>query len=435
MCEHPRPTRRSFLHGVSGTAGALAAFGAASSAQTPPAGDQDQPRKSAKHVRIGVVGGGFGSDFQWHLHPDCQVTAVCDIRQPRLKRLSQTYGCEETYDEYREFLKHPRLDAVAVFTPPHLHVSMAIDAMKAGKHVISAVPAGLSAGELELLLQTVQTTGQKYMMAETSHFRPEVLTCAEWSRQGKFGTIFSSESEYHHPGTIKYSYGADFSCQSCHLDQAEKAAAPTRGVPTWSHGYPPMRYATHCTGAIIPVIRERLSEVVAVGWGDRHASLQENYYKSPFWNATAFFKTSGGHSARVSICWHVAAGETERASFYGDRMSYIMQRPENSANTVFRQINKTGAADGIYQGDIETETPGPASHEQALPEALRVASSHGGSHPFITHEFIDAIITDRHPAVNVWEAIGYTHPGIVAHESALKGGEMLKIKDYGKAPT
>jgi hypothetical protein len=41
---------------------------------------------------------------------------------------------------------------------------------------------------------------------------------------------------------------------------------------------------------------------------------------------------------------------------------------------------------------------------------------------------------DRHPAVNIWEAIAYTLPGPVAHQSALKGGEVMKIKDYGKAP-
>jgi len=65
---------------------------------------------------------------------------------------------------------------------------------------------------------------------------------------------------------------------------------------------------------------------------------------------------------------------------------------------------------------------------------LRVASGHGGSHTFLTHEFISAIVEDRHPAVNVWEAIAYTMPGIIAHQSALRGGEPMKIKDYGTAP-
>jgi hypothetical protein len=69
-----------------------------------------------------------------------------------------------------------------------------------------------------------------------------------------------------------------------------------------------------------------------------------------------------------------------------------------------------------------------------LPESLRVSSGHGGSHTFIAHEFVSAISEDRTPSVNVWEAIAYTVPGIVAHQSALHGGETMKIRDYGKAP-
>ena len=65
---------------------------------------------------------------------------------------------------------------------------------------------------------------------------------------------------------------------------------------------------------------------------------------------------------------------------------------------------------------------------------MRVKSGHGNSHTFQTYEFIDAILEDRHPTVNVWEAIAYTLPGIIAHQSALRGGEPLKIRDYGRAP-
>lgn len=66
---------------------------------------------------------------------------------------------------------------------------------------------------------------------------------------------------------------------------------------------------------------------------------------------------------------------------------------------------------------------------------MRVGGIHGGAEPFITHEFVSAIIEDRHPTVNIWEAVAYTLPGIVAHQSALEGGRRLTIRDYGKAPS
>ena len=404
-------TRREILQSVTAGSGAAAAAQIAS-AQTP------GPRPSGRQVKVGIVGGGFGSSFQWHLHPECKVTAVCDIRPDRLQRLSEVYKCGNTYKNFREMLKHKELDAVGVFTPLPLHVWMDTEAMKAGKHVISAVPAGMSIEELERLLDTVKRTGLKYMMAETSYYRPEIMTCREWSKAGRFGTIFYSESEYHHEGLIPLMYD-------------------DRGFPTWRHGLPPMHYPTHCTGMVVPVTGERLAEVTAVGWGDSHEILQTNEYHNPFWDTTALFKTSGGHCSRISVFWHVAAGGTERGAFYGDRMSYIMARPERSPNTVVT-IAKDGKtvidANGYPEGEVKIEAYKQPNHFEKLPESMRVPSGHGGSHTFIVHEFVSAIAEDRMPEVNVWEAIAYTVPGIVAHQSALKGGETLKIKDYGRAP-
>ncbi len=393
--ENDRLSRRGFL-------GGSAALTAAVTGAAAPA-----PRAAAKQVRIGVIGGNFGRSFFWHLHPGSKVTAVCDVRPDRLAALAQTYRCANTYGTFQEFLKHPELDAVAVFTPVPAHVYMAVEAMKAGKHVISAVPAGWSVEGLEELLDTVRKTGLRYMMAETSYYRQEIITCREMAAEGKFGTIFNAESEYHHQGLLALMFD-------------------DRGLPTWRHGVPPMWYPTHCTGMIAPVMRERLVQVQAIGWGDNHEVLRTNQYRNPFWSSSAFFKTSKGHSARVSVFWHVAAGGTERGQFYGDRMSYIMQRPEGSPDTIVRI---TGPGDARVTMEADKRPP----YFERLPEPLRVPSGHGNSHTFITHEFIGAIQEDRHPAVNAWEAVAYTLPGLVAHESALRGGECLKIRDYGTA--
>jgi predicted dehydrogenase len=375
-------------------------------------------RAEPKKVRIGIVGGRFGAGFQWHLDPDCQVTAVCDIAPQALAHLSTTYHCPTTYHSFREMLRHPGLDAVGVFTPAPLHAWMVSEAMKAGKHVISAVPAGMSVEQLEMLLDTVKRTGMKYMMAETSYYRSEIIACREMAREGKFGTIFYSEAEYHHEGVNALGYD-------------------DRGYPTWRYGLPPMLYPTHCTGMVVPVTGERLSEVYAIGWGDGHEMVRSNQYQNPFWNTTGFFKTSGGHSARISVFWHVAAGGVERSQFYGDRMSFYMARPEKSPDTIVR-ISKNGQtmldANGYPEGKVSLETAQIPDFFDRLPEPMRVQTGHGNSHTFLTHEFVRAILENRQPTVNIWEAVAYTLPGIVAHQSALRGGELMKIKDYGTAP-
>ena len=118
-------------------------------------------------------------------------------------------------------------------------------------------------------------------------------------------------------------------------------------------------------------------------------------------------------------------------------MSFIMARPEGSPNTVCK-ISVQGEtvldANGYPQGRVGVEPFQFPYHFEKLPEPLRVKSGHGGSHTFITHEFISALVDDRHPVVNIWEAAAYTRPGIIAHQSALRGGEPMKIRDYGGPP-
>ncbi len=356
---------------------------------------------SSKKVRVGVVGGGFGRSFQWHEHPDCKVTALCDIRPDRLELLQQVYGPAEGYDDFHKMIEDPNVDAVAVFTPAPLHVYHAVKAMERGKHVISAVPAGVSLEECEQLIDAVKRTGMKYMMAETSYFRREIISAREMAARGEFGTVFYAESEYHHEGLISIMYDE-------------------RGLPTWRHGLPPMHYPTHNTGMIIPIMGERLVEVTCTGWGDGHEVLQTNLYENPFWNEVAFFKTSKGHSARVSVCWHVADGGGERGQFYGDKRSFFMQEAGGIPSRV-----------GFSDPNHRVEPFEPLDHYELLPEPLRHQTGHGGSHTFITHEFIRAIIEDRDPEVDVYEAVAYTAPGFYAHQSALNGGETLKIKDFG----
>lgn len=425
------PTRRTFLRRGGALTSALAVSttaGDAARGENAPGGTAQQmaspgagPRNSGRRVKIGIVGGRFGLQFQWHLHPDCEVTAVCDLREDRLQALSKVYRTGNMYKDFREFLGHPELDAVGIFTPATLHGWMAAEAMEAGKHVISAVPAALTIRELEQLIETVKRTGMKYMMAETTYYRPQIITCRQWAKEDRFGQIFYSESEYHHEGIIRLGFDE-------------------RGLPTWRHGFPPMFYPTHQTSAIIPVTGERLAEVQAIGWGDGHEVLRTNQYQNPFWNTTGFFKTTGGHACRIAVFWHVPAGSAQRTQFYGERLSYIMGRhPENHPNVVMR-FGKEGEtvldSSGYPEGKVAAEPydDPPEKHWHLMPEPMRVPSGHAGSHPHICHEFISAIVEDRHPEIDVWESVAYTIPGLVAHQSALKGGEMMKIKDYGKAP-
>jgi predicted dehydrogenase len=396
-------TRRDFLKGGAAIAGTAMAGRYAYAVDTAP-----------KKIRIGVVGGRFGASFYWHEHPDCEVVAVSDLRPKRKQHLMDVYKCEKSYDSLELLVKDPDIDAVAVFTDAPLHVQHTEECMKHGKHVISAVPACVgSVEEAERLRDVVEKYGLTYMMAETGYYQHFTISARKWYEAGEFGEIYYCESEYQHDGLDHLFF--------------------EKGKRTWRHGFAPMHYPTHCTVHLVGITGERLTEVVCHGWGDGDPVLQDNQYNNPFWNGSAMFRTDRGHGFRVNVWWKGAHRGCERAEWIGTDMSFYAQHPNGVGPVLVRPRNRTEKDDGGF----ERTKPDFEKYEQVawdltdmLPEPLRHRSGHEGSHTFITHEFIDALAHDRKPTVDLYEALAYTVPGIVAHESALRHGEHMKIPQF-----
>lgn len=403
-----RQSRRDFLK-----RSGVALAGLTAAAQASPA-INTAPRK----VRIGVVGGGFGASFQWHEHPDCVVEAVSDLRGERRKRLMKTYKCSKAYNSLEELVLDKKIDAVAIFTEAPNHVKHVIEVMKHGKHALSAVPASSGGGveEAELLLYTVNKYGLTYMMAETSYYQQETISVRKFYREGKFGEIYYCESEYQHAGLEELFF--------------------EKGKRTWRYGAAPMLYPTHCTSHLISVTEERLTEVVCHGWGDDSPILKDNVYNNPFWNGSAMFKTDRGHGFRVNIWWKGAHRGCERAQWIGNKMSFYGGHPNGIGPVVVRAEEHRKERDDA--GFVRSR-PSLERYEQPmwwktdmLPEPLRHNTGHHGSHTFLTHEFVDALVHDRRPAIDICESLAYTVPGIVAHDSALEGGTLKKIPQFGR---
>jgi hypothetical protein len=63
-----------------------------------------------------------------------------------------------------------------------------------------------------------------------------------------------------------------------------------------------------------------------------------------------------------------------------------------------------------------------------------VYGGHGGSHPYLVHEFVESVAQSRLPTINAWEAVRYMAAGVAAHQSALRDGELVTVADWGDAP-
>jgi len=389
-------SRRGFL----GTVGAAALVGAPGSAPGP-AGPGGSPAPQ-RRIRLGVVGGGFGADFQWHLDPQCVVEAVSDLRPDRRARLQKVYRCEKAYESLERLVLDPAVEAVAVFTGAPDHARHVLEVFKHGKHCISAVPACLTLDEAARLKEAKERTGLAYMMAETSYYRWPAMLARQMWREGRFGRFLYSEVEYYHNliGAVKDGL-------SWH-----------DGKRTWRYGYPPMLYPTHSTGLHVGVTGERLTHVSCLAWGDDDPALRDNDYGNPFCNQAALFKTSGGNLCRCNVFWRVHA-DGERAQWLGDKMAIYMAGAGGQPFVV----REAGRPDVTALPD----------YLALLPEPMRVRTGHGDSHAFLTHEFIAALVENRPPAVDLYEALAMTVPGIVAMESSRRGGEQMKVPTFDKA--
>ncbi|MEY3958790.1 MAG: Gfo/Idh/MocA family protein [Opitutales bacterium] len=394
-------SRRGFLTGAALAATAPGLLGADVPATT-------APRK----VRIGIVGGRFGLSFQFHEHPDCVVEAVAELRPERLAALQRTYRCTKGYPSLEELLKDPRVEAVFLATPAPDHCRHALLCLAAGKHVLSAVPAAMTLEECHDLASAVRKTGLTYMMGETSVWQQSTISARKFHEEGRFGRLYYVESEYHHPGL-----------ETLYFENGRR---------TWRHGLPPMHYPTHCTAHLIGVTRERLTEVTCHGWGDDHPIVKDNAYGNPFWNETALFRTDRGNSMRVAIWWRGAQKGGERARYFGDKMSFYFSDPTGAGGPTLVHSRTTSVEKDSGGFDRASQVLEKYAQPEwwktdLLPEPLRHNSGHEGSHTFITHEFVDSLVRGRKPFVDIDEALAYTVPGMIAHQSALKGGQSLKI--------
>lgn len=391
--------RREFLQGSAASIPGVLAVGS-----TLLHGRKSQRRR--EKIRLAIVGGGFGATHHWHEHPQCEVTAVTDLVEERRQALVTAYRCNNVYPSLEVMLEKGagQFDAVAVFTDAPSHAKHAVMCMERGKHVVSACPAGLTIDELKAILDVKRKTGLHYMMHESSYYRQPCIAAREAYENGEFGKLCFSEVEYYHPG----------------IGGRHNSLSRWQGLNSWRFGFPPMLYPTHSLGFLVGVSGERIVKVSCTGQraGDDFPEADENAYQNPFNNEFALGITNLGNTCRFAVCWQIAA-DGERAQWLGERLSLWMDSSGGQPQAR-RKING---------GWERWEVPDYWASDR-LPEPMRHDSGHGGSSAFLCAEFVNALIEQREPAIDIYESIAMTAPGIIAHQSALAGGVQMDVPQF-----
>ncbi|MGO4591263.1 Gfo/Idh/MocA family protein [Paenarthrobacter sp. 2TAF44] len=394
---------------------------------------------------IGVLGvGQFGSQFAhlFKLHPGVNAVYVVDELPERAAAAQERWGLDGVLGSFEELLESD-VDAVAIFTQRWTHGPLVERALRAGKHVYSAVPMAISEAEIERIIQAVRETKLVYAMGETSYYNPATVFARQQHAAGKFGRIFYTEGDYVHDMDLGFYEAYQYS-----------------GGERWKEtaSYPPMLYPTHAIGGVLGAVPAHAVSVSCIGVkddrGDGVFDKDVSMFANDFSNATALFEMNDGGAMRTNEMRRVGYPSHLRESrfrFFGTEASFeqlattTVWQDKTKVEDVSEQVETkpTMSADDPSLADVAPELRdafisglAPVHDQSRLPEEfLGAPNGHEGSHQFLVDDFVTAVNNRTLPPVNAWVAARFTLPGIVAHESALRGGERLPIRDFGDAPS
>jgi predicted dehydrogenase len=372
-----------------------------------------------KPLRIAIVGLGFGAEFIpiYQAHPDAELSAICQRNETKLNAIGEAFEIKKRYTNYADLLQDTEIDAVHLNTPIPDHAEQSIAALESGKHVACTVPMATSLKDCQRIFELTEQTGLSYMMMETVVYSREFLFMKELFHNGELGRI----------QFIQASHQQDMD-----------------GWPSYWPGLPPMHYATHCVGPCLALQELDATTVSCIGSGRIREELVAEY-GSPFAIESAHISLSDGEtSARVyRSLFDTARQYRESFDVYGSKKSVewpliegqplVMHTAKKAESEIPKHIECPDFAHLLPEAIRKFTTQGIYDLSANEHLSFTQGAGHGGSHPHLVHEFISALKEGRAPYPNAQQSANWTCVGLLAHESSMAGGELLKLPEFTRA--
>jgi len=361
-------------------------------------------------VRIGIVGAGRGQVFAglFASFPESRLAAIAERFPGRREGIGRSHPEAQLFSDYEMMLGEADLDAVVVASDPPSHAEHVVLALEAGKHVLSEVPASLTAEGHFQVLEAVQQTGRLYMLGENCCYW---WFLHEWRRRyhaGDLGEISYGEAEYLHDMP-----GSHFVDATGQVRSHQEAGEP--GVSrSWRARFHPIQYLTHSLGPLLWVTGDRCVSVSC----QASPANRDPVCGSPDIEA-ALFRTAAGRVLRVVCGFNTSHPIGHRFSLVGTEAT----------------VQWAGGANldqpRMARSDWDRRQWTPMSWSRMRPDAPEEArnSAHGGADWFLARAFLEAILSGEEPELGVHRSMDISFPGLCAAISAEREGEAISIPD------
>jgi predicted dehydrogenase len=365
-----------------------------------------------KKFNIASVGLAFGAEFIpiYQAHPLAEMYAICQRTRSKLDEVGDKFKVAVRYEKYEDLLKDRKVDAVHINSPIPDHAAMSLAALKAGKHVMCTVPMATTIEDCQQIVETVKKTGLKYMMAETVVYSREFLFIKDLYTRGELGKIQYMQAS--HPQDMD-------------------------GWPEYWERMIPMHYATHVVSPVLGLVNGLAEYVSCFGSGTIREDLAKksgNKYAVESCHIKIKDSDIAAHIWR--FLFDTARQYRESFDVYGTKKSFewtLIENEEHVIHTAKKPEHEIPSR--VTVPDFAHLLPEPIrKFTRSIQDAEHLSfiqgGGHGGSHPHLVNEFLQALAADRDPWPNAVTSANWTCVGICAHQSTMKGGELVKLPAF-----
>jgi predicted dehydrogenase len=155
--------------------------------------------KKKGHFNVAVIGAGaIGVDHiaSFQQHPAARVALLAEVSPERGREAQEKFGLPELVTDYRTALARDDIDIVSIALPNYLHAPVALDALRAGKHVMLDKPMATNARDAARLVAEANRRGLLLMIGQNMRFSTEVQTAKALVEGGTLGEVYHAKTSW-----------------------------------------------------------------------------------------------------------------------------------------------------------------------------------------------------------------------------------------------